>query len=155
MTVDLAATFAPPTVPLRDWLRENFAASVGTDANGTEMVYAAGGLPDAAFTDGALRGTAVTLYTAGGLDGGTVHDRPFARFNVWDVSAATAEAAAYALRALLEHAPPGTALGLAASPSSVRLVGADTAPPIWAPDPDTGTPRFVVTATLTVQAVGT
>lgn len=154
MTVDLAATFAPPTVPLRDWLRENFSATVGTDANGTEMVYAAGGLPDAAFTDaGVLRGTAVTLYTAGGLDGGVAHDRPFARFNVWDPSASTAEAAAYALRALLDHALPGTALGLAASPSSVRLRGADTAPPLWAPDPDTGTPRFVVTATLTLQAV--
>lgn len=135
MTVDLAATFAPPTVPLRDWLRENFSATVGTDANGTEMVYAAGGLPDAAFTDGTLRGTAVTLYTAGGLDGGVAHDRPFLRFNIWDPSAATAEAAAYALRALLDHALPGTALGLAASPSSVRLRGADTAPPLWAQTP--------------------
>jgi len=152
MSVDLAATFAPPTVPLRDWLREQLAATVGTDANGIEMIYV-GGLPDAAYTDGTLRGTAVSLYTAGGTDGGTALDRPFVRFNVWDESAATAEAAAYTLRALLDRTLPGTALGPAAAPSSVRLTGADTPAPIWAPDPDTATPRFVVTSTLTVQAV--
>lgn len=153
MSVDLAATFAPPTVPLRDWLREQFAATVGTDANGTEMVYV-GGLPDAAYAaDGTLRGTAVALYTAGGTDGGVALDRPFVRFNVWAESAATAEAAAYSLRALLDRTLPGTALGLAASPSAVRLIGADTPPPIWAPDPDLATPRFVVTSTITVQAV--
>lgn len=154
MSVDLAATFAPPTTPLRDWLREQFSASVGTDANGTRMVYAHG-LPDAAYNAGTLRGTAVTLYTAGGTDGGTVHDRPFVRFNVWAESATTAEAAAYALKALMERTKPGTALGLAAAPSTVRLTGADVPSPIWAPDPDTNRPRFVVTATLTVQAVGT
>lgn len=152
MSVDLAATFAPPTVPLRDWLREQFASTVGTDANGTEMVYV-GGLPDAAYANGALRGTAVTLYTAGGTSGGTALDRPFVRFNVWAQSAATAEAAAYALRALLDRTLPGTALGLAAAPSTVRLIGADTPAPIWAPDPDDQTPRFVVTSTITVQAV--
>ena len=153
MTVDLAATFSPPTVPLRDWLREQFASTVGTDANGTEMVYV-GGLPEAAHaTDGTPRGAAVALYTAGGTAGGTALDRPFVRFNVWAESAATAEAAAYALRALLDHTLPGTALGLSAAPSTVRLIGADTPAPIWAPDPDTATPRFVVTSTITVQAV--
>lgn len=152
---DLVATFAPVTVPLRDWLREHFAASVGTDANGTEMVYAAG-IPDAAFNDRTLRGTAVALYTAGGVGGAvTTLDRPFVRFNVVDESAATAEVAAYSLRALLEHVPPGTALGTSLAPSPVRLLGASTEPPLWAPELDALHPRFVVTATLTVQAVGT
>ena len=54
---------------------------------------------------------------------------------------------------ILDHAR-GAALGLVADPSEVRLVGADTAAPLWSPDPDTRRPRFVVTSTLTVQAVG-
>lgn len=148
---DLAATFAPVTAPLRDWLREqaSLTALLGTDANGTVQVYA-GGLPDAADL---ADGPAVELHTAGGLDGGTALDRPFARFNVWATSAADAEQVAYTLRSVLDHAR-GAALGPGADPSEVRLAGADTAAPLWAPDPDSRTPRFVVTATLTVQAVG-
>ena len=147
--VDGAASFAPVTAPLRDWLREQMASDLGTDTNGTVQVYA-GGFPDALdLTDG----PAIALYTAGGLDGGTALDRPFARFNVEALSAETAEAAAYALRSILDHAR-GAALGLVADPSEVRLVGADTAAPLWSPDPDTRRPRFVVTSTLTVQAVG-
>lgn len=149
--VDGAATFAPVQAPLRDWLRERPAltAVLGTDANGTVQVYA-GGLPDAVNL---ADGPAVVLYTAGGLDGGTGLDRPFCRFNVWGEDAPTAEAAAYTLRSVLDHAA-GAALGPVADPSDVRLVGADTAAPLWAPDPDTNRPRFVVTSTLTVQAVG-
>lgn len=147
--VDGAATFAPLTAPLRDWLREAMAADVGVDANGTAQVYA-GGFPDALdLTDG----PAIALYTAGGLDGGTLHDRPFARFNIWAESATAAEACAYALRSVLAHAA-GAALGTTEDPSEVRLAGADTAAPLWAPDPDNNRPRFVVTSTLTVQAVG-
>lgn len=149
--VDGAATFAPVTAPLRDWLREHagLAAYRGTDANGTEQVYA-GGFPDAVdLTDG----PAFAIYTAGGLDGGTALDRPFVRANVVAATAEAAEAAAYALRSVLDHAA-GAALGPTADPSDVRLVGAETDPPIWAPDPDTNRPRFVVTATLTVKAVG-
>ena len=146
--VDGAATFAPVTAPLRDWLREAMAAHVGTDTNGTPQVYA-GGFPAAVdLTDG----PAVALYTAGGLDGGTALDRPFARFSVVATSAEAAEACAYTLRSVLDHAR-GVALGPAADPSEVRLAGADTAAPLWAPDPDDNSPRFVVTATLTVQAV--
>jgi hypothetical protein len=106
--VDGAATFAPVTAPLRDWLREHadLAAHRGTDTNGTEQVYA-GGYPDAVDL---TSGPAISLYTAGGLDGGTALDRPFARFNVEALSA-EAEAAAYALRSVLEHAA-GAALGL-------------------------------------------
>ena len=151
---DLVATFAPVSVPLRDWLREHFTP-VDTDANGTKMVYVAG-VPSAAYdANGTLRGTAVTLYTAGGTSGGTALDRPFCRFNVMDPVASVAEAAAYTLRSTLEHIAPGTRLGLAADPSDVRLVGADTAVPLWSPDLDLpGSSRFVVTTTLTVQAVG-
>lgn len=147
--VDGAATFAPVTAPLRDWLREEMAADVGTDTNGTAQVYA-GGFPDAVDLDD---GPAVAVYTAGGLDGGTALDRPFVRANVVARTAEAAEACAYRLRAVLDHAA-GAALGPTADPSDVRLAGADTEPPIWAPDPDTNRPRFVVTATLTVQAVG-
>ena len=149
--VDGAATFAPVSAPLRDWLREHddLAAHVGTDTNGTVQVYA-GGFPDAVDL---TNGPAVSLYTAGGLDGGTLHDRPFSRFNVVASSASDAEQVAYTLRSVLEHAA-GAALGTQADPSDVRLAGADTASPIWAPDPDSNRPRFVVTATLTVQAVG-
>ena len=149
--VDGAATFAPVQAPLRDWLREQsaLASLLGTDTNGTVQVYAGGFPPAVDLTDG----PAVALYTAGGLDGGTALDRPFARFNVEATSAEAAEDVAYALRSVLEHAA-GAALGPVADPSDVRLVGADTAPPLWAPDPDTNQPRFVVTATLTVQAVG-
>jgi len=149
--VDGAATFAPVQAPLRDWLREQttLTANLGTDANGTVQVYA-GGLPDAVDL---TNGPAIVLYTAGGLDGGTALDRPFCRFNVWGATAEAAEAAAYTLRSVLDHAA-GAALGPAADPSDVRLVGADTAPPLWAPDPDTNRPRFVITTTLTVQAVG-
>lgn len=147
--VDGAATFAPLTAPLRDWLREQMAADVGTDANDTAQVYA-GGFPDALdLTDG----PAIALYTAGGLDGGTLHDRPFARFNVVADTGTAAEACAYRLRAVLDHAR-GAALGTTEDPSEVRLKGADTAAPLWAPDPDDNRPRYVVTATLTVQAVG-
>ena len=149
--VDGAATFAPLSAPLRDWLREHddLAAHIGTDTNGTEQVYA-GGFPDAVDL---ADGPAIDLYTAGGLDGGTLHDRPFVRFNVVALTGTVAEATAYALRSVLAHAA-GAALGLAADPSDVRLTGADTAPPLWAPDPDTNRPRYVVTSTLTVQAVG-
>lgn len=147
--VDGAATFAPVQAPLRDWLREQMAADVGTDTNGTAQVYA-GGFPDAVdLTDG----PAIALYTAGGLDGGTALDRPFVRFNIEATTAPDAEACAYTLRAVLDHAA-GAALGTTATPSQVRLAGADTAPPLWAPDPDSSRPRFVVTTTLTVQAVG-
>lgn len=148
--VDGAATFAPLTAPLRDWLREQLATDVGTDGNGTAQVYAGGTLPDAVDLDD---GPAVSFSTAGGLDGGTAMDRPFARFNVWALAASDAEACAYALRAVLDHAR-GDALGPNATPSQVRLAGADTAAPLWAPDPDSNRPRFVVTSTLTVQAVG-
>ncbi|MBP7631961.1 MAG: hypothetical protein KA758_16020 [Acidimicrobiales bacterium] len=149
--VDGAATFAPVSAPLRDWLREHddLAAHVGTDTNGTVQVYA-GGFPDAVDL---TNGPAVSLYTAGGLDGGTLHDRPFVRFDVVALTAPTAEATAYALRSVLAHAA-GAALGPGADPSDVWLTGADTAAPLWAPDPDTNRPRFVVTSTLTVQAVG-
>lgn len=149
--VDGAATFAPVMAPLRDWLREqdDLVALCGTDTNGTAQVYA-GGLPDAADL---TNGPAVVLYTAGGLDGGTLLDRPFVRFNVWAETAPDAEQVAYTLRSVLDHAA-GAALGPAADPSDVRLAGADTAAPLWAPDPDTNRPRFVVTTTLTVQAVG-
>lgn len=149
--VDGAATFAPVTAPLRDWLREHadLAAHRGTDTNGTEQVYA-GGFPDAVDL---TSGPAIALYTAGGLNGGTALTRPFARFNVEALSAETAEATAWALISVLDHAA-GAALGLQADPSEVRLAGADTAPPLWSPDPDTRRPRFVVTSTLTVQAVG-
>lgn len=143
--VDGAATFAPVMAPLRDWLREEFTASVGVDTNGTVQVYA-GGIPDAVDLDS---GPAVELATAGGLDGGPVHTRPFVRFTIHAAGAYDAETAAWALKALLDHAR-GAALG----DSDVRLAGADTEPPIWAPDPDSRTPRFVVTTTLTVQAVG-
>lgn len=148
--VDGAATFAPVTAPLRDWLREqtDLTASLGVDTNGTVQVYA-GGIPDAAdLTDG----PAVEVHTAGGLNGGTGFDRPFVRLTVLAENASDAEEAAYLLRAVLDHAH-GQTLGPAAAPSTVRLTGADTAPPIWAPDPDSRTPRFVVTTTLTVQAV--
>ena len=148
--VDGAATFAPVTAPLRDWLREqtDLVAVVGTDTNGTVQVYA-GGFPDAVDL---TSGPAVALSTAGGLDGGTALDRPFVRFTVEAETATAAEAAAFTLRQVLDHAA-GEALGLSATPSGVRLVGADTAPPLWIPDPDTNRPRFVVTTTLTVQAV--
>lgn len=147
--VDGAATFAPVMGPLRDWLREQFTASVGVDGNGTVQVYA-GGIPDAVNL---TSGPAVELSTAGGLDGGTLLARPFARFTVHAEGAAEAEATAWALKALLDHAR-GEALGTEEDTSEVRLAGADTAPPIWAPDPDSRSPRFVVTSTLTVQAVG-
>ena len=147
--VDGAATFAPVQAPLRDWLREQMATDVGIDANGITQVYV-GSFPDAIDL---TTGAAIALYTAGGLDGGTLHDRPFARFNVVASSASDAEQVAYTLRSVLEHAA-GAALGTQADPSDVRLAGADTASPIWAPDPDSNRPRFVVTATLTVQAVG-
>jgi len=147
--VDGAATFAPVTAPLRDWLREHFATEVGTDTEGRPQVYAGGTLPAAVDL---ASGPAVSFSTAGGLDGGTLHDRPFARFNIWAESATDAEACAYALRAVLAHAA-GAALGTTADPSDVRLAGADTAAPLWAPDPDNNRPRFVVTSTLTVQAV--
>jgi len=150
--VDGAATFAPLSAPLRDWLREHpdLAAHRGTDTNGTEQVYVAG-FPDAVDL---TTGPAFSLYTAGGIDGGTLHDRPFVRFNVHALTAPAAEAAAYALRSVLAHAA-GAALGLAADPSDVRLVGAQTESPIWSPDLDVpGASRYVVTSTLTVQAVG-
>lgn len=149
--VDGAATFAPVMAPLRDWLREHptITANVGVDTNGTVQVYA-GGIPDAVDYDS---GAAIELYTAGGLDGGPLHTRPFVRFTVHARGAYDAETAAYALKAALDHAA-GAALGTTEDPSDVRLAGADTAPPIWAPDPDSRTPRFVVTTTLTVQAVG-
>lgn len=149
--VDGAATFAPVQAPLRDWLRERMASDLGTDANGKVQVYATGGFPKAMdLSDG----PAVALYTAGGTAGGTALDRPFVRFNVVATSAEVAEATAYTLRSVLEHAA-GAALGTQADPSDVRLVGAQTESPIWSPDLDVpGTSRFVVTATLTVQAVG-
>lgn len=150
---DLAATFAPVSAPLRDWLREQagITALVGTDGRGKAMVYA-DGLPTEVDLS---EDTAVVLYTAGGLDGGTAMDRPFVRFNCWAPTAPAAEALAYALRAVLERALPQTRLGLAASPSNVRLMGATATAPIWMPDPDGDRPRYVVTATLTVRAVST
>ncbi len=150
--IDGAATFAPVSAPLRDWLREHadLAAHRGTDTNGTEQVYVAG-FPDSVSL---ASGPAFSLYTAGGTTGGTLLDRPFVRFNVHALTAPVAEAAAYALRSVLEHAA-GAALGTQADPSDVRLVGAQTESPIWSPDLDLpGTSRFVVTSTLTVQAVG-
>ena len=165
--VDGAATFAPVTGPLRDWLREQPAivAAVATDTSGLPAVYAGGRPANVRDVD-----TVIACYAAGGTSGGTGLDRPFMRFDVWAKSAETAEQVAHTLRSVLDHAA-GAVLAAAADvtvergdvryarsrngepDTPPRLVGADTAPPIWAPDPDDNSPRFVVTTTLTVQAV--
>jgi hypothetical protein len=71
--------------------------------------------------------------------------------NCWAAkgNAADAEELAAAVKTALEQVTPGAQLGT----SSVRLLGASIEGEVALPDPDDGTPRYVVTALVTTKVV--
>jgi hypothetical protein len=133
--------------PVRDWLRDTTAVATlcGTDTTLTEPSIYAGGLATSAVLP------AVVLTKVGLGADGTTTENHLVQFDCWASKAdgaADAEALAAAVKTALESAT-GVALGA----SSVRLLGAQIEAEVALPDPDDGTPRYVVTATLTTTVV--
>lgn len=137
MTSTVAAPRAAVLAPLRDWLRDQ-----GTLAG--ERVYAHG-LPAEPTLP------AVSLTKIGLSPDGTVTERTLVQADCWHNrgQAALAEQLAAEVKTALEQAVPGTQLGS----STVRLMGADIEAEAALPDPDDGTPRYVLTALVTTKVV--
>lgn len=133
--------------PLRDWLRTvtGVTALTGTDATiGQESIYAAGLGSGHTFP-------AVVITKVGLTPDGTTTEQTLVQFDCWAArgNAAAAEALAAAVKTALEQVTPGTQLGS----STVRLMGANIEAEVALPDPDDGTPRYVVTALATTKVV--
>jgi hypothetical protein len=138
----ITAPRAAVTGPLRDWLRDQTAVAslCGTDPVLNEPSIYAGGLAH----DAVLPAVAVTKVGLGAA--ATTTEDHLIQFDCWAPrgQAANAETLAAAVKTTLE-AVVRTPLGN----STVRLLGATIEAEAALPDPDDGTPRYVVTATLT------
>lgn len=122
--------------PLRDWLR-----TTGTTAAG--RVYAHGLPQSPTFPCVGL--TKVGLTTGGATE------QTLVQADCWAArgQGAAAETLAAEVKTALEQVVPGTQLGS----SAVRLMGASIEAEAALPDPDDGTARYVVTATVTTKVV--
>lgn len=129
------STVAAPRVavlgPLRDWLRTQ-SLSVGA------RVYAHRLARDATLP-------AVTLTKIGLTPDGTTTEQALVQFDCWATSDLQAEELAAELKTCLEQAGPVTSGG-------VRFHGTQIEAEVALPDPDDGTPRYVVAA-LVVTSV--
>lgn len=143
----ITAPRAAVTGPLRDWLRDQTAVAslCGTDPVLSEPSIYAGGL-----ASGHVLPAVVVTKVGLGSDA-TATETHLIQLDCWADrgQAATAEALAAAVKTTLESVTPGAPLGN----SSVRLLGAVIEAEVALPDPDDGTPRFVVTASLTTTVV--
>lgn len=133
------------TGPYRDWLRTLTAVtSLLADGAPSHGVYASAVLPKTAALPAICVQVVGPAATSNHLDGRLVqHD-------IWAADAVDCDEIEAALRTALEQALPGTPLG----DDGLRLMGADAPAGISLPDPDDGTNRHVVTATVTTR-VGT
>ena len=143
----ITATRAAVTGPLRDWLRSQYdiTSLCGTDPVLNEPSIYAGGLAGGAVLP------AVVVTKVGLNSGATTTETHLLQFDCWADrgQAANAETLAAAVKTALESATPGTVLGT----SFVRLLGAAIEAEAALPDPDDGTPRYVVTASVTTTVV--
>jgi len=129
----------PVTAPLRDWLRTVTAVTdLLADDAPTHGVYAASVLPKTADLP------AIALHVVGPGVASNHLDAHQYQFDVWVADETDVEEIEAALRTALERALPGTPLGDA----GLRLMGAEAPPGVSVPDPDDGTNRHVVTATV-------
>lgn len=143
----VTAPRAAVTGPLRDWFRDQYDVTslCGTDPVLNEPSIYAGGLASNAVLP------AVVVSKVGLAADGTTTERHLIQFDCWADrgQAAAAEALAAAVKTALEQATPSTVLGT----SFVRLLGAQIEAEAALPDPDDGTPRYVVTASVTTTVV--
>lgn len=143
----LTAPRAAVTGPLRDWLRNQYdiTSLCGTDPVLNEPSIYAGGLASNAVLP------AVVVSKVGLGADGTSTETHLIQIDCWADrgQAANAEALAAAVKTVLESVTPGTVLGS----SFVRLLGATIEAEAALPDPDDGTPRYVVTASVTTTVV--
>lgn len=133
----IAAPRAAMLAPLRDWLRTTSTAA-------GSRVYAHG-LPDNPTFP------CVALYKIGRNTDGTVTEQTMVQADCWAAKGqgAAAEVLAAEVKTALEQVVPGTQLGT----STVRLLGASIEAEVALPDPDDGTPRYVVTALVMTKVV--
>lgn len=131
-TVTLVAVSAS----LRDWLRSH----TSLDALIGDRVYV-GGLPTGTTL------SSIVLRRVGGLTDGPI-DRPLIQFDVrHPTSGASAEAIAAALLTLLLSTNAGTVIV-----AGLLFMGANAeTAPIWLPDPEADTPRYVLTVEIAVK----
>jgi hypothetical protein len=92
---------------------------------------------------------AVSLSKVGLTPDGTVTEQTLIQADCWAArgQASDAEELAAEVKNALEQAVPGTLLGS----STVRIMGARIEGEVALPDPDDGTPRYVVTATVATK----
>ena len=137
----LAITYPTATMgPIRDWLRTQ-DATLGASTR----VYV-GGVPRT--IDPATDGKTIALQrVAGGGDQYSPLMLPIVQFDCWASTGPDAEALANALEGLLTSTAHGTVLesGVAA------FAGARIDSVVWLPDPDSDTPRYVVTALVAIK----
>ena len=142
----ITAPRAAVTGPLRDWLRDQttVATLCGTDPVLNEPSIYAGGLAANAVLP------AVVITKIGLGADGTTTETHLLQFDCWAPrgQAANAETLAAAVKTVLESSTR-TTLGV----STVRLLGATIEAEAALPDPDDGTPRTVVTASVTTTVV--
>ena len=142
----VTATRAAVTGPLRDWLRDQTSVSslCGTDPVLNEPSIYAGGLAANAVLP------AVVVSKVGLGTGATSTESHLVQLDCWADrgQAANAEALAAAVKTALE-----SAVNQLLGTSTVRLLGAAIEAEAALPDPDDGTPRFVVTASVTTTVV--
>jgi hypothetical protein len=91
----------------------------------------------------------VSLTKVGLVTDGTVTEQSMVQADCWAAKgqAAAAETLAAEVKNVLEQATPGTQLGS----STVYLMGARIEGEVALPDPDDGTPRYVVTAIVATK----
>lgn len=142
----VTATRAAVTGPLRDWLRDQTTVSTlcGTDPVLNEPSIYAGGLAANAVLP------AVVVSKVGLATGATSTESHLVQLDCWADrgQAANAETLAAAVKTALE-----SAVNQLLGTSTVRLLGATIEAEAALPDPDDGTPRFVVTASVTTTVV--
>lgn len=131
---------------VRSWARANSLLTPLLGSGTTARVFF--GVPTS--YDPKTNGAALVLYRSGGAPrpGATPLDQPRLTFDCWGASKADAASLAVAVVEAIERVGQGTALG-----ASLRAVSASVVMgPLWLPDPESGTPRYVVDASWTVRA---
>jgi len=136
--VSEATLYAPWLVGLRNWLR--------ADASVVALVGArtyVGALPL-----GAPLPALVIARVGGGMAGTDTYDHALVQVEAWAAGGAAAESLIATVVAALGTAPEMTALT-----ATAQLMGADLNALVWAPDPDTDTPRYIATMDIDVRTV--
>ena len=144
--VTTTPTRVPVTTPLRDLLRT--ATSITTLlGDGATGIYAGDNLPK----DATLPAINMRRVSPGGEF--EQLDQTLIRFDIWADNPGDVEAVEAALRTYLEALASKPLTPPTGATHRAVVLGVQAPPGIPLPDPDDGTPRAVVTATVTTKAV--